>query len=65
MRSGHYGPINLLGDARWKPPENPLAFIADALACAQGIQLGLDLGVTILEIEGNALSIIKKSIADG
>ncbi|MBA0575344.1 hypothetical protein Golob_023982, partial [Gossypium lobatum] len=84
-------PINLLGDARWKPPKNPFArinldatyktlgkrsclglvvrgsngrvfdsrivinenipsaFTADALACAQGIQLGLDLGVTILE----------------
>ncbi|KAK5825186.1 hypothetical protein PVK06_019993 [Gossypium arboreum] len=35
----------------------PLVFAVEAIAC---LQLGLDLGFTTVEIEGDALSIVKK-----
>ncbi|MBA0787878.1 hypothetical protein Gotri_025997, partial [Gossypium trilobum] len=38
----------------------PTAFVAEALACVQGLQLDLDLGLSIVEVEGDALSIVKK-----
>lgn len=38
----------------------PLLFAAEALACAQGMQLGLDLGLQNVEIEGDSVTVIKK-----
>ncbi|MBA0664138.1 hypothetical protein Goklo_004187 [Gossypium klotzschianum] len=38
----------------------PTVFVAEALACVQGLQLDLDLGLSVVEVEGDALSIVKK-----
>ncbi|MBA0769208.1 hypothetical protein Gotri_017962, partial [Gossypium trilobum] len=38
----------------------PSIFAAETLACVQGLQLGLDLGVMIVEVEGDVLPVIKK-----
>ncbi|MBA0696040.1 hypothetical protein Goari_002627, partial [Gossypium aridum] len=38
----------------------PTAFVAKALACVQGLQLDLDLGLSVVEVERDALSIVKK-----
>ncbi|MBA0870524.1 hypothetical protein Goshw_013680 [Gossypium schwendimanii] len=38
----------------------PTAFVVEALACVQGLQLDLDLGLSVVEVEGDALSIVKK-----
>ncbi|MBA0729638.1 hypothetical protein Golax_023392, partial [Gossypium laxum] len=35
-------------------------FAAEAIACAQGLQMWLDLGVMAVEVESDALSVIKK-----
>ncbi|MBA0777852.1 hypothetical protein Gotri_005818, partial [Gossypium trilobum] len=37
----------------------PSVFLAEALAFIQGIQLGLDLGFTAIEVEGDAFFLSK------
>ncbi|KAK5775016.1 hypothetical protein PVK06_042883 [Gossypium arboreum] len=37
----------------------PTGFVAEAIACVQAVQLGVDLGIVKAEIEDNALSVIK------
>ncbi|MBA0582211.1 hypothetical protein Gorai_024362, partial [Gossypium raimondii] len=42
----------------------PAMFAAEALTCVQMIQMGLDLGFTIMKVEGDALSVVKKLQTD-
>ncbi|MFQ6633212.1 hypothetical protein Gotur_010479, partial [Gossypium turneri] len=37
----------------------PSIFTKETLACVQGLQLGLDLEIMIVEVEGDVLSVIK------
>lgn len=39
-------------------------FAAEALACLQAVQIGVDIGLLVVIIEGDALSIIKKCQLD-
>ncbi|MBA0854651.1 hypothetical protein Goshw_003162 [Gossypium schwendimanii] len=41
----------------------PSPFVVEALECLQAVQMGLDLGIKSVEVEGDALSIIKKLCA--
>lgn len=39
----------------------PSVFAAGTIACAQGLQMWLDLGVMAVEVESDALSVIRKN----
>lgn len=42
-----------------------MAFAAEAIACVQAVTLGRDLVLTTVEIEGDALSVVKKGQSGG
>ncbi|MBA0707358.1 hypothetical protein Golax_019408 [Gossypium laxum] len=43
----------------------PSAFAAEALACAQVVQMGLEIYLSTVEVEGDSLPVINKSQSNG
>ncbi|MBA0673253.1 hypothetical protein Goklo_025168 [Gossypium klotzschianum] len=62
-----YQRVDYLGFQKgFNNPKAPvlLCDVAEALACLQAVQMGVDIGLLVVKIEGDALSIIKKCQLD-